>query len=500
MKFTEFQRRYPNYSSQRFHSDGDGNVRFIFDGNDYDPFDIDGNLIKTEYNFPHYYGKIYPTQYIYTYLGIKAPTNEKDHNETTFPTQPKSGFPKALTISNKTYPIPAVAVDVNSNPHSIKILLNPLKIFVTPSESFTIQTKDIFMLTPQSVNYSSQYPAWAEEPQIKYWSQQLNFATWCATSGCGISYDLIEPDTQIGCILRFHVLYTIRSILRDLKVILPGEDNFKWYGSQYDRGAYNNLCTEFGVTKKDFRWMGFAPQDDIFNFHYTSMVSNSQTGFYTSSHRSRRQYDWFVPQKGQGLTKIGLSRLNQSIESYVYCILGSQVNTRSSIIGNSGSAIETQSVFLKLFESSVIERDISKNIQRYQFAIQEARVKLDLAISPGCWLLPSSLVINTDSKLGYNNQLQRATTEMNFGINPDINNETKYIGIPKNNMGGSKVKLPHHVNTHKQKPDDVENHKTDTSNNFNKPIIKPAKSSQTHDTNLAIITIGVAGLVWYMFR
>ena len=50
------------------------------------------------------------------------------------------------------------------------------------------------------------------------------------------------------------------------------------------------------------------------------------------------QYDWFVPKTAAGLTQAGLSRINQSIEAFVYCILGAQVNVRSSILGEGGRA------------------------------------------------------------------------------------------------------------------------------------------------------------------
>ena len=50
------------------------------------------------------------------------------------------------------------------------------------------------------------------------------------------------------------------------------------------------------------------------------------------------QYDWFVPETAAGLTQAGLSRINQSIEAFVYCILGAQVNIRSSILGDGGRA------------------------------------------------------------------------------------------------------------------------------------------------------------------
>ena len=47
------------------------------------------------------------------------------------------------------------------------------------------------------------------------------------------------------------------------------------------------------------------------------------------------QYAWFIPESGYGLTKAGLGRINRSVEAFVYCILGAQVNTRNSIVGNS---------------------------------------------------------------------------------------------------------------------------------------------------------------------
>ena len=459
---------------------------FIFNGSEYPPFTKDGSLAKIYYNFPAYQGRHYAPENINDFLIEKKPPKpyvepKKDGVE---------GFPKAVMSTKKSYPIPAVGLD--DKPHDIKKLLSPLKIFVTPSQYFYSKLNDVFQLTPPTVATVSDYGVWVEEPNMKYWSQQLNFAVWCATSGCGISYDLIEPDTQIGCILRFHVLYTIRSVLSDLQVPLPWDNSFIWSGTRYNKGSLAKLCNEFGISNPDFRFNGISTDSDKFSFHYTSPYKDSLTAYYTSTHKDRSQYNWFIPQKGQGITKAGMSRLNQSIEAFVYCVLGSQVNTRSSIIGDSGSAKETQDVFLQLFKSSVIEKDISKRIQRYQFAIQEAKVKLDLAISPGSWLLPSSLVINTKSTIGYNNKLRRATKYMVFGVN-NINQEI--IPVVKHNMGHSKTKLPHIV----KKP---EKH-TDV------PTLPAEKktTSQTsryvgekHENNIAVITIVAAGVSWYMFR
>ena len=163
------------------------------------------------------------------------------------------------------------------------------------------------------------------------------------------------------------------------------------------------------------------------------------------------RYAWFIPTSGHGLTKAGLGRLNRSAEAFVYCILGAQVNTRNSIYGNGGGAIETQQEFLALFESSVIENDISSSIQRYQLAVQEAKLRLDLAIAPGLWLMPSNMIINTESVVGYNNKLMKATNDMKFGVNNSLNVESKPVGI-SHNMGSSKLKLPHSIVETNPKP------------------------------------------------
>ena len=96
-------------------------------------------------------------------------------------------------------------------------------------------------------------------------------------------------------------------------------------------------------------------------------------------------------------------------------------------------------------EDAVRQHDISKSVQRYQLAVQEVKVKLDFAISPGTWLMPSRMVINTESTVGYNNKLKHITPNMKLGVNSDvIADGTVSVGI-KHNLGVSKVKLPHAV-------------------------------------------------------
>ena len=154
---------------------------------------------------------------------------------------------------------------------------------------------------------------------------------------------------------------------------------------------------------------------------------------------SDRQFDWFVLNKAEGLTQAGLSRINQSIEAFVYCVLGAQVNVRSSILGDGGRAKEVQTEFLVLLEEAIRQPNLSKYVQRYQLAVDEAKVRLNLAVAPGTWLMPARMVINTGSVAGYNNQLRQVTPNMKLGVNNLVNLETKKVGVRLMDGGPSKI-------------------------------------------------------------
>ena len=87
-----------------------------------------------------------------------------------------------------------------------------------------------------------------------------------------------------------------------------------------------------------------------------------------------------------------------------------------------------------MVEDAIRNPDISKSVQRFQLAIESAKVRLDLAISPGLWLLPSKMVVNTESVVGYNNKLKKATTFMRIGINSDLNIPVRRSAL-KHNLG-----------------------------------------------------------------
>ena len=61
---------------------------------------------------------------------------------------------------------------------------------------------------------------------------------------------------------------------------------------------------------------------------------------------------WII-EKLVGFTDVGLLRISESVRAYAYLILSSQASARSSIVGNTVSALTAQSAFLNNFENVV---------------------------------------------------------------------------------------------------------------------------------------------------
>ena len=147
--------------------------------------------------------------------------------------------------------------------------------------------------------------------------------------------------------------------------------------------------------------------------------------WYKFQNADYKPYNYFVLENSTGFTQAGLGRLNRSIKAYVYCVLGSQADTRVSIANSGGAGQETRQKMISLLEDETRGINEDDSIPRYQNVINATRVKLDLAISPSLWLIPSKMIINLNTNVaGYNNFLQQATEDMKFGYN-NINNDVK---------------------------------------------------------------------------
>ena len=162
-----------------------------------------------------------------------------------------------------------------------------------------------------------------------------------------------------------------------------------------------------------------------------------------------KQFEDFAPNHAKGFTNIGLARINQTIQAFCYSVLGAQANSHTSIIGDSGSAKNTQLNFLTLMEDAIKTLDASNGPVKYQNAIERTKTRLDFAIARGVLLNPSRMIINTESVVGYNNNLRRATDDMKLGVNNEVNLETKKASLKPMAGGPSKINPP---NSHPSNP------------------------------------------------
>ena len=256
-------------------------------------------------------------------------------------------------------------------------------------------------------------------------------------------------------------------------ILLSGDYAFDQFNNKYDVASYKRICNDFGVdSSSDFRFKrganhglgniyitvtGHGPQKtyspypgkDKFSDKGGSGSKGILIQYIEPDDAAYAQADWFCPNVAEGLTKEGLKRINQSIETFVYCVLGSQVNSGKSILGSGGSAKEVQSEFLDLVKDAIKLPDTAKSIKRYQVAIDDAKARLNLAVCPNDWLMPARMVLNTESIIGYNNQLKQATKDTKLGVNDEMNKSTKKAALKLMAGGPTKINPP---NSHPSNP------------------------------------------------
>ena len=98
-------------------------------------------------------------------------------------------------------------------------------------------------------------------------------------------------------------------------------------------------------------------------------------------------------------------------------MLGSQPSTRWAIVGEGAKSLQTQVVFRKIVNDTVIEDDQTITINDMRRANIDTKVVLNTAITPGLILIPSSLIILKKKIPGFNNILTMADYWMKFGEN-----------------------------------------------------------------------------------
>ena len=104
------------------------------------------------------------------------------------------------------------------------------------------------------------------------------------------------------------------------------------------------------------------------------------------------------------------------MRAYVYLVLTSQVQARSSIVGNSAPAEDAKKVFMSMFKA-LINKDysIGTDRERYQEVLDHALSKVDFSVDIGIYMLPSNLTLNIKRTKGCNKKILVSNIDMKIG-------------------------------------------------------------------------------------
>ena len=212
---------------------------------------------------------------------------------------------------------------------------------------------------------------WNKAP-LRLWQTQLNFAVWCVSSACGVSSAHLKykKHPMIRSVYRFHVYYHVRRVLKRLHVPLRHETGFNAADNPYAESEFLKICEDYRVPNDPMKY-----RDEKFYWTYQRGVSWPDD--YIGPDSMTR---WII-EGSVDFTDVGLLRILESVMAYAYLILSSQASARSSIVGNTASALTAQSAFLDNFENVVNRRvDIREDIKRYQDTLSYESSKVDYSV------------------------------------------------------------------------------------------------------------------------
>ena len=152
-----------------------------------------------------------------------------------------------------------------------------------------------------------------------------------------------------------------------------------------------------------------------------------------------RAWKSFILNKSDGFTHPGVGRLNDSIRTYVWAILGAQAQTRTGILG--AGAVDAQKQFRANVEDAIASPvDIPSAIRRYEDVLQHARSEVNFSFGDGLYMAPGDMLLRVGKGMGYNNLIIISTEKQRLGANiglnkdvaqPDASNDTGEKGLVK---------------------------------------------------------------------
>ena len=310
-------------------------------------------------------------------------------------------------------------------------------IYVNKDDHFSVTFPDLFQNYQNPTLHTNEpWNTWLHS-SCDWWQCQLNFAVWCATAGCRVSYQdhLRNTSGLTKTLYTFHVYYCIARILKELKTPLPTDASFCYYKNPYDRATYQKLCNEFSVPpEQDWRqkvdhgnqglgaWSTFMTPSGAYR-----QAHAAQGPFFHPKDAMRHNRDisgaWttFILNKSEGFTETGIERINESIRMFVGALLGAQSQTRVEIL-KIGTGFDAQKQFLANVQDAINSPiDLPTQISKYQNVLKYARSKVDYTYGLGLYMSPSDMILQIGTIAGYINKIVIATENQTLGFNSDVN-------------------------------------------------------------------------------
>ena len=216
------------------------------------------------------------------------------------------------------------------------------------------------------------------------------------------------------------------------------------------------------------------------------------SGVYRHAHAAQRPaWTTFVFDKSEGFTQAGVKRLNDSIRTYVWAILGAQAQTRSNIL-NTGTGFDAQKQFLANIEFAIASPvDIPISIARYQKTLQYASTPLDFVFGIGLYLSPSDMTLHPGNIQGYNNEIQIAGSDVAIGHNPGIT-EAEPTTSKGDKAFQGKIASP--AGTVHKGPQPSQNKTRDSAADNGGASAEEGQSATAHEEEKkALVAVGIAG-------
>jgi len=335
--------------------------------------------------------------------------------------------------------------------------------------SFKVAYPDVFEnYKVPKVTSEEMIDTWNKNP-MQFWQNQLNFAVWCATTGCGVSYEdhLNSKIDLVKSVYRFHLYYQVRRILKEMGIKNPQDENWDAVNSEYNRRKYEKICDEFGGVPYNTDWRLTGPNNGLGPaYTYWPFIGLRKTepgGEYDPKTMSftlkttekirhikfillddGKAWRKFIIAKSKGFTKAGVMRLNASIRAYAWAVLGAQSITRSGILGT-GTAFDAQKQFLVNVEEYIAHPvDLGSEIDAYENTLKYARSEVNFSLGIGLYMIPSDMLLKVGKIKDYNNMIVIATDDQPVGLHsglnksvapPNAENDTGEEGIVKPDRG-----------------------------------------------------------------